>query len=275
MATKSGPFQLPPLPWDEGALAPVVSARTVGLHYGKHHKGYVDKLNELVAGTRFADMPLELLVASTVGGEENRKISTTLRRLGTTLFLELPEAESGGEPPASWRAIDEDFGGYAASASNIRRPPSSVSAAAGHGSSRAPAAEILATSNAATRSPWVPPRAYDRRWSTPLPGLREPPPEFVAAVSTDFSLGFRRRAVRQGHRAFARPQSSAGPRSGTCRPRTMTLHPHRAPAPRRRGVAARLLRAVFAMVVVAASLGSPTRPLDRRWQPSSASCAAR
>ena len=48
----AAPFQLPPLPWDEGALAPTISARTIGLHYGKHHRTYVEKLNELVAGTR-------------------------------------------------------------------------------------------------------------------------------------------------------------------------------------------------------------------------------
>ena len=58
-AKTTGPFQLPPLPWSEGALDPVISSRTIGLHYGKHHKTYVDKLNEMVAGTRYADMPLE------------------------------------------------------------------------------------------------------------------------------------------------------------------------------------------------------------------------
>ncbi len=42
---------LPFLPYAESALEPVVSARTIGLHYGKHHKGYVDNLNKLIAGT--------------------------------------------------------------------------------------------------------------------------------------------------------------------------------------------------------------------------------
>jgi len=61
-ARAAGPFTLPQLPWDEGALDPVISARTIGLHYGKHHKAYVDKLNELVAGTPYAEMPLEQVV---------------------------------------------------------------------------------------------------------------------------------------------------------------------------------------------------------------------
>ena len=38
----SGPFKLAPLPWEEDALAPVISANTIAFHYHKHHKAYVD-----------------------------------------------------------------------------------------------------------------------------------------------------------------------------------------------------------------------------------------
>ena len=44
-------FTLPPLPYADSALAPVISANTLGFHYGKHHKTYVDNLNNLVKGT--------------------------------------------------------------------------------------------------------------------------------------------------------------------------------------------------------------------------------
>ena len=47
---KTKPFTLAPLPYDEGALAPTISGKTMSFHYGKHHKAYVDKLNELVPG---------------------------------------------------------------------------------------------------------------------------------------------------------------------------------------------------------------------------------
>ena len=47
-------LSLPPLPYGENALEPVISAKTIGFHYGKHHKGYVDNLNKLIAGTEFA-----------------------------------------------------------------------------------------------------------------------------------------------------------------------------------------------------------------------------
>ena len=45
------PFKLAPLPWDEDALAPTISAETIKFHYHKHHQTYVDTLNKLVDGT--------------------------------------------------------------------------------------------------------------------------------------------------------------------------------------------------------------------------------
>jgi superoxide dismutase, Fe-Mn family len=41
-------FSLPPLPYAEDALAPVISAETLKLHHGKHHKKYVDTANQLL-----------------------------------------------------------------------------------------------------------------------------------------------------------------------------------------------------------------------------------
>ncbi|GLT09148.1 superoxide dismutase [Sulfitobacter porphyrae] len=51
-------FTLPELPYAMDALAPAMSAETLEFHYGKHHKAYVDKLNELIAGTPLQDAPL-------------------------------------------------------------------------------------------------------------------------------------------------------------------------------------------------------------------------
>jgi superoxide dismutase, Fe-Mn family len=66
----STPFKLAPLPWDEDTLAPVISANTVSLHYHKHHQSYVDTLNKLVDGGKYADMKLEEIVRKTEGGGE-------------------------------------------------------------------------------------------------------------------------------------------------------------------------------------------------------------
>ena len=38
-------FVLPELPWNANSLEPYVSANTISFHYGKHHQGYVTKLN--------------------------------------------------------------------------------------------------------------------------------------------------------------------------------------------------------------------------------------
>ncbi|MGZ5596464.1 MAG: superoxide dismutase [Usitatibacter sp.] len=109
------PFQLPPLPWAENALEPVISARTMGLHYGKHHAAYVKKLNELVAGTRYADMSLEQVIAATVGGEDTRKIfNNAAQAWNHTFFWNCLKPGAGGAPSkAIAQRIDESFGGYA------------------------------------------------------------------------------------------------------------------------------------------------------------------
>ena len=64
------PLSQPALPFAEADLAPVISAKTVGLHYGKHHKAYYDKLNTLAAGTRYADMELDRIVVESARSKE-------------------------------------------------------------------------------------------------------------------------------------------------------------------------------------------------------------
>ena len=65
---------LPPLPYADNALDPVISANTIGFHYGKHHKGYVDNLNKLIAETEFADMTLEKIITETAGKADKTAI---------------------------------------------------------------------------------------------------------------------------------------------------------------------------------------------------------
>jgi Fe-Mn family superoxide dismutase len=56
---------LPPLPYAESAFEPVLSAKTLAVHHGKHHRAYVDALNRLIPGTPFALMTLEDIVLAT------------------------------------------------------------------------------------------------------------------------------------------------------------------------------------------------------------------
>ena len=55
---------LAPLPYTTNALEPIIDTHTVELHYGKHHQGYVNKLNELIAGTPFENTSLEDIIKS-------------------------------------------------------------------------------------------------------------------------------------------------------------------------------------------------------------------
>jgi superoxide dismutase, Fe-Mn family len=60
-------FELPPLPYAPNALEPYTSAKTIALHYGKHHRAYVTKLNELIVGTPFETMSLEAVIRASQG----------------------------------------------------------------------------------------------------------------------------------------------------------------------------------------------------------------
>ncbi len=57
-------IKLMPLPYPLDALEPAISAETLTFHHDKHHKGYVTKTNELVAGSPDEDRPLEAIIAS-------------------------------------------------------------------------------------------------------------------------------------------------------------------------------------------------------------------
>jgi len=62
-------FTLPPLPYRRDALAPHVSGETLDYHHGKHHAAYVEKLNKLVAGSKYAHLPLEDIMRKTSGAK--------------------------------------------------------------------------------------------------------------------------------------------------------------------------------------------------------------
>ena len=65
---KNGKFELIQLPYNADALAPVISAETIGFHYGKHLQAYVNNLNNLVPGSGFEGLSLEEIVTKSEGG---------------------------------------------------------------------------------------------------------------------------------------------------------------------------------------------------------------
>ena len=107
-------FTLPPLPFSEGALAPVISANTLGFHYGKHHKAYVDNLNKLVAGTEFESATLEKIIKDTAGKTDKAGIFNNAAQVWNhTFYWNCLKPGAGGRPTGKIaQMIDSDLGGY-------------------------------------------------------------------------------------------------------------------------------------------------------------------
>lgn len=106
------PFTLPPLPWSESALSPVVSKNTIELHYGKHHAGYVKNLNGLVAGTDMADMSLEELVRSVRDVADKKAVFNNAGQVWNhTFFWNCLAPEPSSPSQALLDKLNETFGG--------------------------------------------------------------------------------------------------------------------------------------------------------------------
>ena len=108
-----GPFKLPPLPYAENALEPVISARTIGFHYGKHHQGYVNNLNKLVTGTPLADQPLEAVVKATANPDQTVIFNNAAQVWNHTFYWNSLKPKGGGKPTGALaEMIDKSFGGF-------------------------------------------------------------------------------------------------------------------------------------------------------------------
>ena len=104
----------PPLPYAENALEPVISAKTISFHYGKHHKAYVDNLNKLIAGTEFEDLPLEEIIQKTAGKPEHSGIfNNAAQAWNHTFFWNSLKSDGGGKPSEVLvKRIEESFGSF-------------------------------------------------------------------------------------------------------------------------------------------------------------------
>lgn len=107
-------FELPPLPYAEDALEPHVSARTLSFHYGKHHKAYVDKANELVKGTDLAKLSLvELIRTAAQDGEKKTLFNNAAQIWNHDFYWHSMSPKGGGEPKGALaKQIGKDFGSY-------------------------------------------------------------------------------------------------------------------------------------------------------------------
>lgn len=106
-------FELLALPYATNALEPNIDTRTMEIHHGKHHAGYVAKLNAAVDGTDLAGLSLEDLL-------KNHKDNIAVRNNGGghynhSLFWSIMSPKGGGKPTGDLAAaINKDFGSFEA-----------------------------------------------------------------------------------------------------------------------------------------------------------------
>jgi len=103
------PFKLMQLPYSKDALAPYISKETLEYHYGKHHQGYVNKLNALIDGTPLANKSLDDLIKN-----ESGNIFNNAAQIWNHNFYWhcLTQANSNKPEGSLLKAIDKKFGSF-------------------------------------------------------------------------------------------------------------------------------------------------------------------
>jgi superoxide dismutase, Fe-Mn family len=113
-AGATGPFTLPPLPYKDDALSPHISANTFSFHYAKHHKAYVDNLNKLTEGKRYATMTLEDVIKNSAKEAADAPIFNNSAQVWNhTFYWNSMKAGGGGQPTGKLlEKIKADFGSF-------------------------------------------------------------------------------------------------------------------------------------------------------------------
>jgi Fe-Mn family superoxide dismutase len=109
-------FEVPPLPYDYGALAPTIDEQTMRLHHDKHHQAYVTNANAALEGTEWADKTVEQVLDQLDLIPEEKRTAVRNNAGGHanhSLFWEIMSPDGGGEPTGSLAdAINDTFGGF-------------------------------------------------------------------------------------------------------------------------------------------------------------------
>ena len=109
-------FSLPALPYDYDALEPHIDAKTMEIHYSKHHQTYVTNLNVAVEGSEWSDWSVEKLVAAVQQLPEKLRPAVINHGGGHanhSLFWAVMSPLGGGAPEAALgQAIEAQLGGF-------------------------------------------------------------------------------------------------------------------------------------------------------------------
>ncbi len=111
------PYALPKLPYALDALEPHFDARTMEIHHGKHHQTYCDNVNKALAGTPWAEKPIEEVIKNLSQIPEDKRKAVQNHGggyLNHCLFWPMLSPKGGGEPKGKVsQAITGAFGSFA------------------------------------------------------------------------------------------------------------------------------------------------------------------
>ena len=107
-------IELPDLPYALDALSPHISADTLSIHHGKHHRAYVTKLNSLIEGTDLSTLNLDEIIKRTAGKDEHRLVYNNAAQIWNhTFYWNSMTPDGGGKPTGEIAAlIDKSFGSF-------------------------------------------------------------------------------------------------------------------------------------------------------------------
>ncbi|MBN1571418.1 MAG: superoxide dismutase [Acidobacteria bacterium] len=113
-APAASPISLPPLPYAQNALAPVITENTISFHYGKHHQAYVNNTIKMIAGTELEKAGLEEIVKRTAGRSDQASLFNNAAQVyNHNFFWDSMKPGGGGEPRGKMAdKINESFGSY-------------------------------------------------------------------------------------------------------------------------------------------------------------------
>ncbi len=104
-------FTLPDLPYAQDALEPHYSANTLSFHHGKHHNAYINKTNELVAGTDLDGKSVEEVIAAAHAAGNKGLFNQSAQIWNHTFFWNSMKPGGGGAPSGELASmIDASFG---------------------------------------------------------------------------------------------------------------------------------------------------------------------
>jgi Fe-Mn family superoxide dismutase len=110
------PFTLPKLPYDFNALEPAIDARTMEIHWGKHHQAYINNVNAALENTEYASWSAEKLVTSLASLPADKQAvvrNNAGGHLNHSFFWEvLAPAAKAGKPSGKLAAALDSLGGY-------------------------------------------------------------------------------------------------------------------------------------------------------------------